>query len=422
MSGPASIRNAYIAQGVALAALAVVLVLNNIGTTSGDLFFFQAPAAAAAFVLCLWSLKLSITAALTQPWRHPVVIWILVALELNAPAVWLWLVLVRPRNVGLGVWGQNLCGIGLPALAPVLTVAGIIIALVLKFRARLRFPKLTAALLLTPLFGFVLPCALYLQGVLTWDGAPILPQQWIVKYTPGIYKTAVDRAVAWVQPSNYCHVYLCRFGELPNQRLKDIILTDPSNSPPWIAFRSLHDRNVRTATALCVEFALRRTVSAGGNTPEDDMGNFLAREGSDAELRAVTRGLELCPPVFRRHFLAAVPSRNLAVEVLKNEVFEHARFDDDVIKTLAGREPSGDGMSYSGGIVAGGFVPWADLLEAKDNNERVPPLYSLYTDCASSDAATRRTAVFVLAVTLKFPRTHTPLPNYLAATGFRCAK
>ncbi len=411
MSGPASIRNAYIAQGAALAALGVAFVLDHLASRAGDLFFFQAPAAAAAMVLCLWSLKLSITAALTQPWRHPIVIWILVALELNAPAVWIWSMLLHSRNFALGVWVQNICGVGLPGWAPVFTLAGILIVLLLKFRARLRHPKLLAAVVLAPLIGFVLPCLLYLLSVLTWDNSTSLPQELIVKYTFDCYKTSVDRFAAFAQPSNFCHEQLCANGALPVERLEEVILTDPFYYPALQAWWYLRSHEPRDAASLCVDFALGRVVRLDSNAPASEMGRFLALEGNDAELRVVVRELERCTPVFRQYFLAAIGTRSSAVALLKNEVFDHSRFDRDVIDALAGRVQHDGDLPYSYDLVSGGFVAWADLLDAKDDTDRVPPLYSLYTDSSSTEVGTRRLALFVLGVTQKFPRSHTPLPN-----------
>ena len=232
----------------------------------------------------------------------------------------------------------------------------------------------------------------------------------------GVYKSLVDRIASSSKATFYSHVQLCRHGELPDARLKEIILTDPDGAVASIAFYVMRTRDMRGATAFCTNYALRPPIDPSAATPLDDLGKYLALEGTESELHSVIRELERCPPRFREHFLATLRVRSEGRTILQNEVFEHSRFDADVIDTLAGRVSDGEVHGYSGYPFSSSFVAWSDWLLAKDERDKIIPLYSLYRDCSVADMHARRLAVFVLSATEKFPRSHTPLPNDPAET------
>ena len=415
MPVPATIRNAYLAQGMALAALTAFALLYTFADAHmGSAFIFQAPALAAAFVGCLWSLRFSIRAALTVPWRVIIPIWILVALELNVPAFYTWFLLGKPTLNELGVWSASFCSLGLPVFVPCVTIAGVAIAVVLRFRAKLRYPLAIAAILLAPLALYICPTALYLMCLTASnrvDGPGVAWHGIVIEYTPGFYKTSLDRFLVWTpgEPFSEWHSEACRKGFLPNSRLIEVMLTGNSDYDIVVAFEFLRVHDEVALLDFCTKYSTKRLSGDNGYGADALIGHFLAQKGSPKEWREFFRASEW-PLYLRQAFLHQLVMRPDGMAFLENDVFHQTQFDDDVIDALALR---GDGFEWNSNVSNSKFLytEWAALRAAKDSRSKVKPLYTLYTTCAESDPRLRRTAVFVISAALGFPRKRTPLPN-----------
>ena len=414
MSGASTIPNAYIAQGFALAGAVVFALLYTFADATGTAYVFQVPALAAAFVVCLWSLLLSIRAvAITGKWWPSVIVWILVACELNVPAAYTWILLLNSSSSHIGVWTTGFCNIGLPVFAPLGTVIGLAFAVTIYRYSRRR--AIVAAIIILINLVIVAPVAFYGMAVNTLSQQPFSVAAWnqtVVEYSPNCMKNWLDRYC--FEPTNqllyHQHATMCEFGYLPRSRLYEIILNENEYvGGVAFGFLTLHD----PAGALEIsekigraelKFRSDRSVQFDGM---ERIGRYFGANADCARLRSLFSDLNRAPFWFKRSFLDSLSFRPDGHRILE-EAITHTGYNRD--------------SYYINALAVSFLVPdhakcdvydaWQKLWRSATNeDERMRPLFTLDEKSRHKDVRVRRAAVFVLADTLKITLEHTPFPD-----------
>jgi hypothetical protein len=420
MSGAATIRNAYIAQGFASLGLLVFAII-YIFADDGPVFVFQVPALAAAFVMCIWSLTLSVrSVAITGKWQPALLVWILVAFELNVPAAYTWKLLSNYNN-GIQMWTTIFCAIALPVIAPVLTIAGVL--LILAVRRRSRIIDVIAVITFGTVFFLVAPLALYIMSSVTITQQPKNAAAWhrlVVEVFPNRMKTCADQLCTneshrmtekWSNPIRRAwRISLCRDGMLPASHLIDNITHDDLYLRQ-LSFDCLRIKDKQEALNFSLDVGL-----GNEHVPEDSpsdaltssIGYFLAREGDEIQLHNLLKHFDRCPLKFKAPFLIAIANRSTGIKILEYEVIRMKQRDQACIGALA------DALEKSG-VKGAIYRQWSALRSSTDDLTRIAPLYFLKEKCEDKIPFIRRAAMLALSDSLSVDLNNTPLPDESAA-------
>ncbi len=421
MRGNPNLRNAIIAQGIALAiagAAAIALALH--GESNLTVFTFVALGSVVALVLNVWSFVFSIRAFRAgATWGWTAVVWALVEIELLAPADVYWLHMANTRSNALGF--SIFIAVGLPVLA---VTACFVLAVVLALRRwkRPRLIAVSAGLLYTALILTVAPAAIYVTAVAV-DRTNMVAyekshENRIVAATPVFFRDGVDRFLA---KSNHgvlhlFHLILCERGLLSLDRtIENLGKIGSVSNATW---DGLEQYRFEMALQISTDIATGKSKTPGAQLIYDSMGALLATEGSDDQVKAVFLQLKDTPKSLRGSFIAYIKNRP-HVEDFEYLAVHRQCTEFDFLAVVADALPQNhlSALGLNSQIVAPIYSDWA-YMKNNPGEQRGRILGSMSKSCiAETKPQIRRLYATALADVLNLELHHVPFADALTKEG-----